>query len=250
MAQARLLDTSGAADPGGSMALVGDLLWSVQPGLAAANPARLARLVPTLVEKLKHGLASIDYPQGPTERFLAQLAELHQQALRPRAAEPERPASLATTLSREELEAMFGDDGPGDAWLAPTEAQHSGFITHQTDVPQPLFQATQPVDAETRPGAPPPAEAPLPDIGLPTGAWVELFADGRWDRWQLTWASPHGTLFMFTHAGGKTQSMTRRLVQKMLTVGALKLVSAQAVVDGALDAVAQEALRNSVDLKL
>jgi hypothetical protein len=251
MAQARLLDTSGSPDPDGSMALVGDLLWSVQPALAAAHPARLARLVPTLLEKIRHGLATIDYPAGPTDRFLAQLAEAHQQALRPRTAEPERPAALATRLSREELEAMFGDaDASGDAWLAPTEAQQSGFVTHQTEVPQPLFQATQPADGDTQPGAMPPAEAALPDIGLPAGAWVELFADGRWDRWQLTWASPHGTLFLFTHTGGKTQSMTRRLVQKMLSVGALKLVSSQAVVDGALDAVAQEALKNSVDLKL
>ena len=40
--------------------------------------------------------------------------------------------------------------------------------------------------------------------------------------------------------------MTRRLLDKMLLAGSLRLVSGQAVVDGALDAVAQTALRNSV----
>jgi hypothetical protein len=251
MAQARLSDTAGASDPDGYTALVTDLLWSVQPELAGANPARLSKLLPPLVQKIRHGLATIDYPHAQTQRYLDQLAALQAQALKPRAAEPGRPASLATSLSREELEARFsqGEEPDGDAWLAPTEAQQSGFVnTHQTEVPQPLFQATQPGFSGTVPGAAAP-EAPLPDIGLAPGAWVEMF-DGRWDRWQLTWASPHGTLFLFAHASGKTQSMTRRLVQRMLSSGVLKLVSAQAVVDGALDAVAQEALKNSVDLKL
>jgi hypothetical protein len=251
MAQARLSDTAGASDPEGYTALVTDLLWSVQPELAGANPARLSKLLPPLVQKIRHGLATIDYPHAQTQRYLDQLAALQAQALKPRAAEPGRPASLATSLSREELEARFsqGEEPDGDAWLAPTEAQQSGFVnTHQTEVPQPLFQATQPGFSGTVPGAAAP-EAPLPDIGLAPGAWVEMF-DGRWDRWQLTWASPHGTLFLFAHASGKTQSMTRRLVQRMLSSGVLKLVSAQAVVDGALDAVAQEALKNSVDLKL
>ena len=251
MAQARLSDTAGASDPGGYTALVTDLLWSVQPELAGSQPARLARLVPGLVEKIRHGLATIDYPKPQAQRYLDHLAALHAQALKPRAAEPDRPASVATRLSREELEARFSaaDEADQDAWLAPTEAQHSGFVnTQQSEMPQPLFQATQPAFSGTVPAAPE-VEAPLPDIGLAPGAWVELF-DGRWDRWQLTWASPHGTLFLFTHASGKTQSMTRRLVQRMVSSGVLRLVSAQAVVDGALDAVAQEALRNSVDLKL
>jgi hypothetical protein len=74
--------------------------------------------------------------------------------------------------------------------------------------------------------------------------------DGTWSRYQVTWASPHATLFMFANAAGKTHSMTRRLMDKMLRAGALRLVSGQAVVDGALDAVAQTALSNSLDLKL
>jgi hypothetical protein len=44
--------------------------------------------------------------------------------------------------------------------------------------------------------------------------------------------------------------MTRRLLDKMLQNGTLRVISGQAVVDGALDAVAQTALRNSVDILL
>lgn len=247
MAQARLADATGMTDPGGYAGIVADLAWSAQPALAAGSPARLTKLVPELVDKLKRGLASIDYPPAPTQRFLQHLAELHSQGLRP----APRPAPLSTTLTREELEAQFGNEAEAGSWLAPLEAQQSGFMqTHQSITPQPLFQATQPASAfsETQPHAE--ALAPsLPELGLQPGAWVEMF-DGHWARWQLTWASPHGTLFLFTHASGKTQSMTRRLLEKMLAAGTLRMVSGQALVDGALDAVAQTALQNSLDLKL
>jgi hypothetical protein len=247
MAQARLADASGMADPGGYAGIVPDLAWSTQPALASGSPARLTKLVPQLVDKLKRGLASIDYPPAPTQRFLEHLAQLHGQGLRPAA----RPVPLSTKLTREELEAQFGNEAEAGSWLAPLEAQQSGFMqTHQSITPQPLFQATQPATSfsQTQPHAEALAPA-LPQLGLQPGAWVEMF-DGHWARWQLTWASPHGTLFLFTHASGKTQSMTRRLLEKMLAADTLRMVSGQALVDGALDAVAHTALQNSLDLKL
>jgi len=250
MAQARLADETGAADPGGFAGVVSDLLWSAQSKMAGANAAKLAKLVPEMVEKLRHGLATIDYPAPATGRFLDYLAAGHLAALRP-GAQPGRPPALSTSMTRAELEAMFGGDeeGPGP-WLAPTEAQNSGFMeTHSTPPAKPLFQPTQPGFGQTRPlvGDMTPT---VPESDVRPGAWVEMLIDGGWSRYQVTWASPHGTLFMFANAAGQTHSMTRRLLDKMLRGGTLRMISAQAVVDGALDAVAQAALRNSLDLKL
>lgn len=249
MAHARLADAEGSPDPGGFAAVVADLAWSSQPRMAAGNLARLARLAPVLLEKLRHGLATIDYPAPATQRFIDHVAASHQQALSA-AGQPGRPAPLSTSMTREELEAMLGPDedtGPGP-WLGATEAQQSGFMqTHQSIVPKPLFQETQPAMSDTRPGLLTPA---VTDAGLPPGAWMEMLIDGGWARYQVTWASPHGTLFMFANAAGKTHSMTRRLLDKMLQAGTMRMISGQAVVDGALDAVAQAALRNSLDIKL
>jgi hypothetical protein len=156
---------------------------------------------------------------------------------------------LSTTMTRDELEAMLGDEdtAPGP-WLGPIEAQQSGFMpTHQSIVPRPLFQETQPAPGDTRPGGLLPL---VTDAGLLPGAWVEMLFDGGWARYQVTWSSPHATLFMFAGAAGKTHSMTRRLLDKMLQNGTLRVISGQAVVDGALDAVAQTALRNSLDIPL
>jgi hypothetical protein len=82
---------------------------------------------------------------------------------------------------------------------------------------------------------------------LPLGSWVELRTNGQWARIQLNWASPHGTLFLFTGAAGATQSMTRRTCDKLVAAGGLRVISDSPVVDGALNAVAQVAMRNSVN---
>lgn len=237
MAQARLADQSGAIDPSGYGDVISDLILSVQPRLGPGNAARLKRLVPPMLEKLGVGLASIDYPPAQTERFLAQLAVLHEQAVMP----PDgagRPPPSPGTLTREELESQFFDAGPSGAWLAPAEARHSGFLeSHPSSAFDSFFSDTRPLGGGLAPV--------LPQASLQPGAWVELYIHGGWTRYQLTWASPHGTLFMFTSAAGRTQSMSRYLLDRMLQAGTLHLISGQAVVDGALDAVAQAAARNS-----
>jgi hypothetical protein len=249
MAQARLGDALGTADPGGYAALVAGLVWSTQPRVAAGNSARLARLSPELLEGLRHGLATIDYPAPAMQRLLDHVKAAHLQALKA-AEQPGKPVPLTTSVTREEMEAMLGPDedtGPGP-WLGPTEAQHSGFMqTHQSILPRSMLQENQLARGDTRQGGLPHV---MTDAGLPPGAWVEMLLDGAWARYQVTWASPHGTLFMFANAAGRTHSMTRRLLDKMLQAGTLRMISGQALVDGALDAVAQTALRNSLDIRL
>jgi hypothetical protein len=248
IAQARLTDTDGSHDPGGYTAILTDLIWSAQPSVAGTQTARLLKLIPVLVEKIRTGLATIDYPTSQTERFLDYLAHVHRVALRGAEAKVSQPPQL----SREELEAMMGegDNAPG-AWLAPGEAQQSGFMeTHASITPRQVFAATQP-GAFT--STQPPEGDGLPELPvdhLQPGAWVEMLSAQGWQRCQVTWASPHGTLFMFTGKGGEPQSMTRRLLSKMLAGGTLKLIASGDVVDGALDAVAEAALRNSLQTKL
>ena len=242
IAQARLADPAGASDPGGYNGLLADLLWSAQPLLASGNRSRLSRIAPRLLEKVREGLASIDYPVSETERFVDLLVVMQQRALVPAAAQP-------APLTREELDSWFATES-GDAsspWLAPREAQESGFMQTEQSVP------TQPQTQPGATGAQRPdwleAVATLGDDGLQPGAWVEMLVDELWNRLQLTWASPHGTLYMFSDAAGKTHSMTRRLLDQLVATQRLRLVSDQAMVEVALDAVAQAAANNSPDLR-
>jgi hypothetical protein len=52
---------------------------------------------------------------------------------------------------------------------------------------------------------------------------------------------------LFTNSFGATQSMTRRTRDKLIASGNLRMLSDTPVVDVALNAVAQLAMRNSVD---
>ena len=73
---------------------------------------------------------------------------------------------------------------------------------------------------------------------------MELVTNGRVVRTQLTWASPHGTLFLFTAPDASTQSMTRRMRDKLFTEGSLRLLPA-VTTTRALDAAAAGSPRKS-----
>ncbi|HVE53294.1 MAG TPA: DUF1631 family protein, partial [Ramlibacter sp.] len=212
MAQARLVDGSGSDDPGGYGWVVQTVLWSVQPALTT----RVAGHQQTLRNRIFEGLASIDHLPADTQRWQNLLAALRDLAMSVATGSALRAAEPASAPERV------------DTWLAPLEMHESGFVPDSGGQ-----LAAAGADADT-----------LPPEELAVGAYVDLLSDG-WERWQLTWASPHGLLFMFTHAGGTTRSMTRRKLHHMLRQGALRLVSGHPVVDGALDAVAQAAWRNS-----
>lgn len=131
-----------------------------------------------------------------------------------------------------------------DLWVAPQEAEASNFM----EMPELRSKADKDVSDPTASVA---NSAEILTVQeLPLGSWVELLVPDKWVRTQLTWASPHGTLFLFTSVFGTTQSMTRRSRDKLLANGTLRVVSNQTVVDGALDAVAQLAMRNSIDITL
>jgi len=54
------------------------------------------------------------------------------------------------------------------------------------------------------------------------GEWVDIEGTHGVVRTQLTWLSPRNTLFLFTQADGSTQSMTSRMVARLLQSGAMK----------------------------
>lgn len=245
VAQARLQAGAGSSAADKYQALISAMLWSAHPALARTNVTKLTRLVPLLISTLREGLESIHYPGTKTGAFLEALMGLHQQVFRAAAhAEP-----LPTPVEAATPAPTMRHVEEGDLWLAPEEARDSNFI-ELPEVPTPVAE----VAAAAQQEAPLPGAAQTPATstlvgggGLPLGSWVELLSNGDWVRTQLTWASPHGSLFLFTSVYGATQSMTRRTLDKLVAGGQLRMISVLPVVDGALDAVAQQAMRNSVD---
>ncbi len=124
-------------------------------------------------------------------------------------------------------------------WLAKREVEDAGFLEEKYAVPMALAASDQAAGA-----SPPP---PVIVNAIAIGSWVEMMLEGQWVRAQLTWASPHRTLFMFVSHGGKAHSMSQRTMDKLRTQNMIRVVSDGRMVDKALDAVAQTALRNSVE---
>lgn len=207
---------STSPDPGGYVALVPDFFWSVQPDLTSADMARLIAMIPALLETLRTGLQSIDYPQASSSAFFARLTGLHRRAI----------AAQKTLAAAQEHQTAAPDPEPAPG----TPPQ----------VPEPMAPALTIPALLAGPEA---APEPVPtEVGSPfvLGAWIELTTHQRKVRTQLTWASPHHTLFLFTAADGSTQSMTRRMRDKLTAEGALRVISAQPVVARAIDALGKK----------
>ncbi len=243
VAQARIQGESVQADADKYQALISALLWSTHPELTRKNIAKLTRLVPRLLGTLREGLDTIRYPATKTSAFLEALMGLHQQAFRAAKSPQVPPPAPEADAPIPSVRANLVDEG--NPWVAPQEAQASNFI----ELPDPPASDRSAPTSESLPGTPGLARtAPEPALAsLPLGSWIELKVQSQWVRTQLTWASPHGTLFLFTNAQGATQSMTRRSGDKLVAAGQLRVISNRPVVDGALNAVAQMALRNSVN---
>ncbi|GAA4417776.1 DUF1631 family protein [Acidovorax lacteus] len=241
LAEARLADRSGDADPGGYHALVGSLLWAATPGAGQANPARLTRITPGLLTGLRQGLRTIDYPARQTSAFLERLMGLMQADARV-LAEPS-PAAGASPAGSVSEQTVPTDSSwpslPGEAWLGPQEARSSGFMSIGTE--------ELPAEAEDADAAHE-GDGAAADIGWEVGAWIDLQTDKGWVRSQLSWCSPHGTLFLFKQGDGNVCSMTRRMRDTLLAEGRLRVVAHEPVVTGALDAVARAAILNSLDV--
>jgi hypothetical protein len=241
MAAAQMADPSGSDDPGGYGAVADDLLWTTQRQVAAHNRPNLARLVPGMVAAVCGGMASIEYPDERAREFLREVAALHRLAMQ-EAAEAGVDAAPAAERGRSDDER----DREPEFWLEPTEARESSLMEAVPAADREAVSQHAPLAGDDGADSGD-ARAPVAIEHLQAGAWADLFLDGAWSRWRLAWASPQLLLFMFADGAGKYRSMTRSVLQTLIAIGALRLVSGQTILAGALDAVAEAALRNSTE---
>ena len=244
VAESQLRCVSGTEDADGFLSLVDDLIWSVRVKAARRNRSRLVQLVPSMLVKMRQGLTMIDYPPQRITVFFDELITYHELAFegvrqsvpQAEAAPAERAADFAHTEASGTTDTQASESifDASDYWMSEAEAQDSGYFEDSHTVEPAL---APPVDAVPEPQQ-------WSAQTLHTGAWVDLAMEGDWVRAQLTWASPHRTLFMFISAGGLAHSMSRRTMERLRSQALIRLVSDGKVLDQALDAVAQTAISN------
>ncbi|MCY7319303.1 MAG: DUF1631 domain-containing protein, partial [Ramlibacter sp.] len=168
-----------------------------------------------------------------------------------RAPAPARAASPSPDSAPGDLDDLFGEEtaaavpetaaARASPWVAGSEAEEAGYQEADSYLPEDPQELPEP--AQTLEPLPEPVGA----ADLRTGTWLELMVNGSWLRVELTWASPHGTLFMFTSLAGSAHSMSRRTLERLRGQGLMKILADRNVMDDALDQVAKAALRNSLD---
>jgi hypothetical protein len=203
-------------DPGGYLALVPSLLWSVS-AQAAQDTSRLVALAPRLQRRLARGLRSVGRSEMEIAALAARIGSLQQRVLDiAEAAVRARPNQAADVL--DELPSVLADL-EGGAESSPLVLQDALPVLTEVVERKPAVAAPQATAAQVVPAA----EAPSGEWSL--GTWVELRNERQQLRTRLTWVSPQQSLFLFTAEDGSTQSMTRRMRDKLLTQGQLRRIA-------------------------
>jgi hypothetical protein len=235
IAQARLTQAGAGLDPGGHLAILTDLLWSVDRDAALRDPARAFVVIPRVLLQLRQGLAALGQAPAESDAFFHVLEKLHRPVLKLRA--KQRHGQLAPVEAPAEADAAPAARKPDQPWMPAQELQAAGFEDTLVSDFSTLPAAQRPLRE--------PAE-PLPErevdallAALAPGCWVDLYARQTWRRARLVWATEHGTLFMFVSHGGLPHSMSRRSMQRLARDRLLRMVPGDGVVPRALERLAQ-----------
>ena len=231
IAHARLTQPAGGIDPGGHLALVTDLLWSVNRDHALHDPARAFVLIPRLLLQLRAGLAALGQQPAESEAFFLQLEQLHRPVLKLRAKHRHRELAPSEPPRSEAVAAPpRPDDQP---WMAQELLRAAGF----EPAPPSDFAALPPAQQPTHRTEEPLDEHAVERVlaALAPRCWVDLYSHRQWRRARLVWAAERGTLFMFVGNGGEAHSMSRRILQRLVRDHLLRIVESEGVVPRALE---------------
>ncbi|MEJ8840422.1 DUF1631 family protein [Ramlibacter sp. AN1133] len=230
VAHARLAQPGRGIDPGGYVAVVADLLWSVKRDLTLHDPARAFESIPRVLMKLRSGLTMLGQQPAESEAFFLRLEALHRPVLKLRARQRHR--EVAPPEPPVTVPAPAPERAPGEPWMAQQELHEVGFEeAPRAEAPAAPARAAQ---AAAEPALLSDEEAESLLARLSPGCWVDLQARHHWRRAHLKWASDKRTLFLFVSHGGQPHSMTRRSLHKLVKDRLVRLVDSEAVVPRAL----------------
>ncbi|TWO70630.1 DUF1631 domain-containing protein [Caenimonas sedimenti] len=232
MAHARLTNKGNDLDPGGFVAIISDLLWTLKEEETLRDPAKAFAVISKVLVSVRKGMTLIgrEMDDPDTKSFFASLERLHRPVLRLRfkqrnqvLPEPPEPEAAPPAPPAPKPE-------PGQIWMAPKEQAAAGFDAAAAAWD---FRSLKADPESTEPEVSEDAAASI-IARLAQGSWVDLFAKQQWRRAQLVYASGKGTLFMFVSNGGQPHSMTKRILQKLVRDRLVRPVDADAVVPRAL----------------
>jgi len=209
----------------GYVKLVDELSWSLQLPDHPQSRQRLLALLPSLLQRLRAGMALVALPQSEQQTVLDELMTVHTEALRPGARAP-------ADLTPEQIVQRMRDEVTPEAPAAQAFSDSVIDLASMETVPAELM----PNDATAR------ADDPSRRVdALQVGDFERLFVQGRWQRVQLLWRSEQGLFFLFAgETAGRTHSITRRALERLAGAGLIQPLQTRPLVQRAIDRLSRE----------
>ena len=206
-----------------SIAMLEDLVWSVQPKRTKDDRKHLVALLPALLKRLSSALGRMEWPPGGREKFMTNLVEAHAASVKPAAA----MAALGTQSVAEQA-------------LAEAEQAKADGDSEKAAKAEALAEAM--TQAEPEPAKEPEiVEDQFLEIAqdLERGTWIEFEADdGQLAFAKLAWISPLRGTYLFTNRQGlKALSMNAEELAERFRTDRARLVEAAPLIDRALGSV-------------
>ncbi len=213
----------------GYIKLVDQLLWSVQLPDHPQSRQRLVSLLPSMLQRLRSGMALIGLPASEQEAVMNELMAVHTEALRP-------GARGGTGLSADDIVQRMRDEvlpeTTGPMTFSDSVIDLSSLETVPADVMQANATAVHTDDPAKR------IEA------LRSAQRMRLFVHGRWACVQLLWRSDQSLFFLFAgERQAHTHSITRRALERLAAAGLMLPLESRTLVQRALDGLMREQAR-------
>ena len=207
-----------------SIAMLEDLVWSVQPKRTKDDRKHLVALLPALLKRLTAAIERVEWPPEGRERFMANLVEAHAASVKPSVA--------------------FGDarDGFGRGTGAGRRGSRRRPTATRRKRPKAEALAVAMTQAEPVPGR---DRSVIDDQfleiaqDLERGTWIEFEADdGQLAFAKLAWISPLRGTYLFTNRQGlKALSMNAEELAERFRTDRARLVEAAPLIDRAFGSV-------------
>jgi len=202
-----------------SIAMLEDLVWSVQPKRTKDDRKHLVALLPALLKRLQGAIERVEWPPEGRERFMANLVEAHAASVKPSIGS----ATLATaSVAEQALADAEQAKAAGDDEKAAKAEALAAAMTQAEPVP---IAEPDVIDDQFLEIA----------QDLERGTWIEFEADdGQLAFAKLAWISPLRGTYLFTNRQGlKALSMNAEELAERFRTDRARLVEAAPLIDRA-----------------
>ncbi|WP_461468154.1 DUF1631 family protein [Melaminivora sp.] len=211
----------------------GAVLQALAPLLLACGQQRgMPKEAPAWVSAIDEAMPLIEQALQRIDHPASAIAQLGERLLGWRADvqhHPE-PASEVVQAAPSEWSELTEPSGVPEVPAASTHPSTAAPAPLPAAQPQ---HAREPASSDTRPEVLPGDSSSSPmqalvsatELRLQLNDWLEITTQQGSVRRQLTWISPNKSLFLFTGMDGSSQSMTRRMIDKLAAEGLLRAVA-------------------------